>query len=216
MRFEGRIAQWNDERGFGFIAPEAGGDQVFVHISAFAPADRLAAARPRPGERVRFEVETDAKGRKQARHVGRPDAAPARTATRPRRGTPAGGGDRRHSAPSGGLGRLLGSVAGWVLVALIGWQAYQWWATHGSPSAKAQAGTPSALIAGGSAASVNQVTPAASPIFRCDGRRYCSQMTSCAEATYFLRNCPGVEMDGDGDGDGVPCEQQWCTSPFAK
>ena len=55
MRFQGRIAQWNDERGFGFIAPEAGGDQVFVHISAFAPADRLAAARPRPGERVRFE-----------------------------------------------------------------------------------------------------------------------------------------------------------------
>jgi len=39
-------------------------------------------------------------------------------------------------------------------------------------------------------------------------------MTSCDEATYFLRNCPGVEMDGNRDG--VPCEQQWCTSPFAK
>ncbi|MCK7499459.1 MAG: hypothetical protein MZW92_60475 [Comamonadaceae bacterium] len=25
-------------------------------------------------------------------------------------------------------------------------------------------------------------------------------MTSCAEATFFLRNCPTVEMDGDGDG----------------
>jgi hypothetical protein len=33
-------------------------------------------------------------------------------------------------------------------------------------------------------------------------------MTSCAEATWFLKNCPGVEMDGDRDG--VPCEQQWC------
>jgi hypothetical protein len=44
--------------------------------------------------------------------------------------------------------------------------------------------------------------------FRCDGRTYCSQMTSCAEATYFLRNCPGVKMDGDGDG--VACERQWC------
>lgn len=44
--------------------------------------------------------------------------------------------------------------------------------------------------------------------FTCDGRIYCSQMTSCAEATYFLRHCPGVKMDGDGDG--IPCERQWC------
>jgi len=44
--------------------------------------------------------------------------------------------------------------------------------------------------------------------YRCDGRTHCSQMTSCAEATYFLQNCPGVKMDGNNDG--VPCEQQWC------
>ena len=44
--------------------------------------------------------------------------------------------------------------------------------------------------------------------FSCDGRIHCSQMTSCEEATYFLRNCPGVEMDGNGDGE--PCETQWC------
>ena len=43
---------------------------------------------------------------------------------------------------------------------------------------------------------------------RCDGRHYCSQMTSCAEATWFLNHCAGVKMDGDRDG--VPCEQQWC------
>ena len=51
--------------------------------------------------------------------------------------------------------------------------------------------------------------------FACDGRKYCSQMTSCAEAMYFLENCPGVKMDGsgpgqDGPGDGIPCERQWC------
>ncbi|WP_202812173.1 excalibur calcium-binding domain-containing protein [Sulfuricella sp. T08] len=33
-------------------------------------------------------------------------------------------------------------------------------------------------------------------------------MASCEEATYFLKNCYGTEMDGDNDG--VPCEQQWC------
>lgn len=46
------------------------------------------------------------------------------------------------------------------------------------------------------------------PSARCDGRQYCSQMTSCAEAKAFLRSCPGMKMDGDGDG--VPCEEQWC------
>jgi hypothetical protein len=46
------------------------------------------------------------------------------------------------------------------------------------------------------------------PQFRCDGRMYCSQMTSCEEAKFFLQNCPGVKMDGDGDG--IPCESQWC------
>ncbi len=50
--------------------------------------------------------------------------------------------------------------------------------------------------------------------FRCDGRQHCSQMRSCTEAKYFLANCPGVKMDGNHDG--VPCEQQWCTHPFAK
>jgi hypothetical protein len=43
---------------------------------------------------------------------------------------------------------------------------------------------------------------------RCDGRRYCSELTSCAEAEYFLAHCPEVRMDGDHDG--IPCEQQWC------
>jgi micrococcal nuclease len=44
---------------------------------------------------------------------------------------------------------------------------------------------------------------------RCDGRKRCSQMRSCEEANWFLKNCPGMEMDGDGDG--VPCERQWCS-----
>ena len=58
---------------------------------------------------------------------------------------------------------------------------------------------------------VRRAAPVALPAadaFRCDGRTHCSQMRSCDEATYFLRNCPGTQMDGDHDG--VPCERQWC------
>ena len=43
---------------------------------------------------------------------------------------------------------------------------------------------------------------------KCDGRTRCSQMHSCEEATFFLKNCPGVMMDQDRNG--IPCENQWC------
>lgn len=51
--------------------------------------------------------------------------------------------------------------------------------------------------------------PTASNTHRCDGRKHCSQMSSCAEAKFFLSHCPGVKMDGDNDG--IPCEDQWCS-----
>jgi hypothetical protein len=47
-----------------------------------------------------------------------------------------------------------------------------------------------------------------------DGRTRCSQMTSCDEAKFFLKDCPGTQMDGDGDG--IPCESQWCTGPLGR
>ena len=47
------------------------------------------------------------------------------------------------------------------------------------------------------------------PRFNCDGRTFCSQMTSCEEAKFFLNNCPNTKMDGNNDG--VPCEEQWCS-----
>lgn len=53
---------WNDERGFGFIAPDGGGTQVFVHISGF-PA---GAVRPVEGQAVSYELETMRDGRTKA------------------------------------------------------------------------------------------------------------------------------------------------------
>ena len=43
--------------------------------------------------------------------------------------------------------------------------------------------------------------------FQCRGKTHCSQMTSCEEAMFYLKNCPGTKIDGDGDG--IPCEKQW-------
>ncbi|MEY4590115.1 MAG: hypothetical protein RL497_2191 [Pseudomonadota bacterium] len=44
--------------------------------------------------------------------------------------------------------------------------------------------------------------------FKCEGKTYCSQMSSCDEARFYLNNCPGTKMDGDNDR--IPCEEQWC------
>ena len=44
--------------------------------------------------------------------------------------------------------------------------------------------------------------------FQCSGKTKCGEMTSCEEATFYLKHCPGTIADGDGDG--IPCEDQWC------
>lgn len=40
--------------------------------------------------------------------------------------------------------------------------------------------------------------------FECGSKRHCREMTSCAEARYYLENCARSSLDGDNDG--VPCE----------
>ena len=64
MRFTGTLTAWNDERGFGQIAPAQGGEPVFVHISAWP----RGIGRPQLHQAVSFEVEQGPKG-KRARAV---------------------------------------------------------------------------------------------------------------------------------------------------
>ena len=97
-----------------------------------------------------------------------------------------------------------------VVLGLIGWQAF----THYEGRRQGNRVSAAAMLekvwsaGAGDRASSAGAASAGNASFRCNGRKYCSQMASCAEATYFLKNCPGVKMDGNGDG--VPCEKQWC------
>jgi uncharacterized membrane protein YsdA (DUF1294 family)/cold shock CspA family protein len=65
MRFKGVVKSWNDERGFGFIESDQGGQEVFVHIKAFP----FRAGRPQLHQRVTFEIELDREGKKRATNV---------------------------------------------------------------------------------------------------------------------------------------------------
>lgn len=67
MRYQGSLIQWNDDRGFGWIAADEGGEKIFVHISAFVPRPH-ADQRPRKGQRLKFAVGMD-KGKKCAQQV---------------------------------------------------------------------------------------------------------------------------------------------------
>ncbi len=65
MRFDGTIKTWNDDRGFGFIAPTQGGQEIFVHIKAF----KGLKGRPLENQRVTFDIELGPQGKKRAINV---------------------------------------------------------------------------------------------------------------------------------------------------
>jgi uncharacterized membrane protein YsdA (DUF1294 family)/cold shock CspA family protein len=81
VRFEGTLKAWNDDRGFGFIAPARGDEEVFVHIKAFG----RRAGRPVVGQLLTFEVEVGPGGRKRARNVQLGGAARSSIARREER-----------------------------------------------------------------------------------------------------------------------------------
>ena len=189
MALTGKLRSWNDERASGSIAPRDGGRELFVHISAL-PRD---GSRPTVGETVTYELSRGKDGKPQAVNVyrqalGKPSSYP-RSPSRPTT-------DRRRSP--------ISTLVGFVIVVAIGAYGYSQYQRHTARLAPA-------------AAMASQEAVVAEPVpssYRCDGRTHCSQMTSCSEAKFFLKNCPGTQMDGNNDG--VPCQQQWCSSFLSK
>ena len=59
----GTVKWFNSTKGFGFIAPETGGKDVFVHISA---VERSGLSEINEGERFEFDLEVDRRGKYSA------------------------------------------------------------------------------------------------------------------------------------------------------
>jgi cold shock CspA family protein len=200
----GTLVRWNTEKGFGFIKPETGDNQdVFIHISTL----KHMARKPIVGDEILFHRENQPDGKVKAVKASIEGVAVVSNTTRPASDT---GQHHRNSQSHHDENYRSSPVLGRVIMLIIllgvgifGYKQYQ-----------KMTSTPVLTNA-----DVEQVewTPTVSkpssinlqPQFRCEaGKTHCSQMRSCAEATFYIRNCPGTQMDGNNDG--VPCERQFC------
>lgn len=64
----GTVKWFNPTKGYGFVAPEEGGKDIFVHISAVQKAGMRTLNQ---GERIQFEIEAQKDGRQAAVNLAR-------------------------------------------------------------------------------------------------------------------------------------------------
>ena len=62
----GTVKFFNNAKGFGFITPEEGGKDVFVHVSA---VERSGLRSLSDGQKVSFDLERDRQGRDSAANL---------------------------------------------------------------------------------------------------------------------------------------------------
>jgi cold shock CspA family protein len=184
MPLTGTLRNWNEGRGYGFIAPSHGGAEIFVHASAF-PRD---GTRPTVGEKLSYELDRGRDGKPQAVKVVRLAVG----SSRPQR--------VRGNVTERSQTSWIGVVVMVALLAVGGTWGYKQFS--GWQHRRDLALEPAMPLTRAPSTSVSPTT------FSCDGRTHCSQMTSCAEAKWFIHNCPGTKMDGNNDG--IPCQEQWC------
>ena len=65
MRLQGKVLNWNDDKGFGFVEPNGGGERAFVHIKAFKPRAR----RPINGDVIIYELVRENNNRYKASNI---------------------------------------------------------------------------------------------------------------------------------------------------
>ena len=103
MSIIGTVKFFNEQKGYGFITPDTGGGDAFVHISA---VERAGMVTLRQNQRVSYELEQDRRSGKmsagQIEVLGEAPAAQRRAP--PQRSSFGGGNDEPRSVSTGGAG----------------------------------------------------------------------------------------------------------------
>jgi cold shock CspA family protein len=120
MRLQGRLSEWNGDRGFGFVTQNGTGKRHFLHVSQW----QSRHSRPQVGDTVTYEVGADERGRPQARNarmVGVGRASPGK--------------------PSAGAGTVV------VSLAIVGALAYVGYVRVSAPNSTLQSAAYKAVFA---------------------------------------------------------------------
>ncbi|WP_312087692.1 cold shock domain-containing protein [Acinetobacter variabilis] len=232
MFLEGKIKTYNEERGFGFIEIAGESKDLFFHIKDF-PNKNVP---PKVGESLKFLKVQDA-GKFKADHIVRLDISYQKTLSKIvsqhndlqiERTVP------YHQPKKSVLSKLITGIGLIIIVilAVLVYGKYQNYKIQKQQQLEHLMQEQKRLVSEQRAAlgdlpeqglseqgrknlevstntpirSTASSTSVSSP-YRCDGRTHCSQMRSYDEVVFFLRNCPGTQMDGNHDG--VPCERQF-------
>lgn len=99
-RLKGVVKWFNDTKGFGFITPDDGGEDLFVHQSSIRSDGGFRSLGD--GESVEFVVSSDDNGRTKAVDVSGPDGAPVQGSSRSGGGGYGGGGGGGRGGGRGG------------------------------------------------------------------------------------------------------------------
>lgn len=192
---KGKLIRWIDEKGFGFIKPDTGGADIFIHISALKSMSRS----PVVGDIIYYETSLDDKGKLRAINAKIQGVSQILTVA------PIDRKRKTHSSSHPQLRphknynsyRPPYKKSGYrlipVLLIVAAVSVYSKFSNQNVSDSQ-----PSVPII---------ETSKTTPQFQCQGKIYCSEMTSYEEAEFYLQNCPGTKMDGDNDG--IPCEQQF-------
>ncbi|AAN53811.1 excalibur calcium-binding domain-containing protein [Shewanella oneidensis MR-1] len=195
----GVLVRWNEEKGFGFIQPEqSGARDVFIHISAL----KMMARKPKVGDSILYHAEVQHDGKIKAVMASIEGVAVLAASPVSKGPTRTPQTNRATNLPHSSKGQTSFNrvISILLLIALAGFGYGQY-----------QQRQETAIDVNQDPAEVLQQQNSLEVQFQCEtGKTHCSHMRSCAEATFYIQNCPNTQMDGDDDG--IPCESQWCSS----
>jgi cold shock CspA family protein len=194
---KGKLVRWFDDKGFGFIRPENGKSDLFIHISALKNMSR----KPVIGDIILYEINVDTNGKLRAINALIEGVSQNLTLDpiekRSKQNAPLQSKEisRRNNTPKANNSKK--GFNPFPLLIVIGLAIF----TYDKVSKE------KVVIEPINISGLETKTKEQTKQFQCQGKIHCTEMSSYDEALFYLQNCPGTKMDGDGDG--VPCEQQF-------